>query len=66
MVKPWEKIHTPVCACTHTLSLYCVTLVSTRKPRAVLPGVTCPCGRTWYRWRDGQRFRVPEGENHRS
>jgi hypothetical protein len=63
--KPWEKIGRPACACTHTLSLYGATLCSVRKPRAVLPGVSCPCGRTWYRYRDGQLFRVPQGQDHR-
>ena len=64
-MKRWKKIDRPVCDCTHSLSLFCVTLASTRKPREVLPGCTCPCGKTWLRWRDNQLFRVPNKEDHR-
>jgi hypothetical protein len=58
-MKRWEKINKPVCNCTHTLSMFSLVLVSVKKPKVVLPGVLCPCGKTWYRWKDGQLFRVP-------
>jgi hypothetical protein len=58
-VKRWEKIDKPACSCTHTLSLYSLVLVSITRPKTVLPGTTCPCGRTWFRWTDRQLFRVP-------
>lgn len=64
-MKPWRKIDKPACGCTRTLSMYCACLVSLRKPKAVLPGVSCPCGRTWFRYSDKQLFAVPEGEDHR-
>ncbi len=64
-MKKWLKIDKPACDCTHTLSMLFLTLASSRKPKNVLPGVSCPCTRTWMRWKDKQLFAVPEGEDHR-
>jgi hypothetical protein len=64
-MKRWLKVERPACSCTRSLSLFLAALASTRTPAAVLPGVCCPCGRTWLRLRDGQLFRVPDGEDHR-
>jgi hypothetical protein len=55
----WTPILKPDCECTHTLSLFCATLVSTTKPETVLPGVECHCGKTWLRLKDNALFRVP-------
>lgn len=59
-LKAWSPIKKPACDCTETLSYYCATLASAVKPKIVLPGVECPCGRTWLRLQDKALFITPE------
>lgn len=53
--KPSRERH-PDCTCEYTLSIFCAILVSSRLPAKMLPGVHCPCGKTFFRYKDKQLF----------